>query len=100
MSKNEIQHQPLTTSDTNTNPQSVPSLEDMRKQMPENLPDRKPLQMKTCFESSPTLEMKEWKSQHKSFFLKILTQIKTLLGNLTLSLAMLCLTVQCLEPHS
>ena len=59
MSKNEIQHQPLTTSDTNTNPQSVPSLEDMRKQMPENLPDRKPLQMKTCFESSPTLEISD-----------------------------------------
>ena len=55
------QNQPLTISDTN--PQSFPSLKDMRKQMPENMPDRKPLQMKTCFESLPTLEISDEKME-------------------------------------
>ena len=35
----------------------------MRKQMPENMPDRKPLQMKTCFESLPTLEISDEKME-------------------------------------
>ena len=35
----------------------------MRKQMPENMPDRKPLQMKTCFESFPTLEISDEKME-------------------------------------
>ena len=31
--------------------------------MPENMPDRKPLRMKTCFESLPTLEISDEKME-------------------------------------
>ena len=35
----------------------------MSQRMPENMPDRKPLQMKTCFESLPTLEISDEKME-------------------------------------